>query len=78
MNINRINIHNYYSNNGYLDNFGLIDVRNFWVKCVKLATFLYFTKAGVIALRLSLVRKVKNWRNRKWGMGRKSERRNRF
>lgn len=34
----------------------------FEVKCVKLATFFfcwYFTKVGVIALRLSLVGKVK-------------------
>ena len=30
MNINRVNIHHYYSNNRYLHNFSLTDVSSFW------------------------------------------------
>ena len=59
MNINCVNIHNYCNNNGYLDNFGLIDVGNVWSKMCKTCYFFEFTKAGVIAFRLSLVGRVK-------------------
>ena len=54
MNNNCVNIHNYYSNFGYLDNFNLTDVEDFWAKCVKFVTFHIlqsFTKADVIALK---------------------------
>jgi len=44
MNSNRINIHNYYSNFGYLDNFGLTDGEDFWGKICKICCFLYFAK----------------------------------
>jgi len=73
MNINCVNIHNYCSNNGYLDNFGLIEVGNVWSKMCKACYFFEFTKAGVIAFRLSLVGRVKKWGNKKWGRGRKSD-----
>ena len=55
MNINCVNIHNYCSNNGYLDNFGLIEVGNVWSKMCRTCYFFEFTKVGVIAFRLSLV-----------------------
>ena len=55
MNSNRVNIHGYRRNFGYLDNFGLTDVKKFWTKCVYFVTFCIlksFTKVVVIALRL--------------------------
>ena len=44
MNSNHINIHGYCSNFGYLDNFGLTDVEDFWSKMCKICYFLYFVK----------------------------------
>ena len=44
MKSNRINIHSYYSNFGYLDNFGLTDVEDLWGKICKICCFLYFAK----------------------------------
>ena len=40
----------YYSNFEYLDNFGLIDVEDFWGKMCVFCILQSFTKAGVIAL----------------------------
>ena len=41
---NRVNIHDYCSNFGYLDNFGLIEMEEFWGKMCKICCFLYFAK----------------------------------
>ena len=41
---NCVNIHSYCSNFRYLDNFGLIDVEDFWSKMCKISYFLYFAK----------------------------------
>ena len=41
---NSVNIHDYCSNFGYLDNFGLIDVEDFWGKMYKICCLLYFAK----------------------------------
>ena len=49
MNSNHVNVHGYCKYFGYLDNFGLIDVEDFWGKMCKTCFFLYFTKPGVIA-----------------------------
>ena len=44
MNGNRINIHGYCSNFGYLDNFSLIDVKDFWGKMCQICYLLYLVK----------------------------------
>ena len=44
INSNRVNIHGYCSNFGYLDNFNLTDVKDFWSKMYKICYFLYFVK----------------------------------
>ena len=44
MNSNHINIHGNCSNFGYLDNFGLTDVEDFWSKMCKICYFVYFVK----------------------------------
>ena len=41
---NCVDIHSYCSNFGYLDNFDLIDVEDFWSKMCKISYFLYFEK----------------------------------
>ena len=44
MNSNSVNIHGYCNNFGYLDNFDLTDVEDFWSKMDKICYFLYFVK----------------------------------
>ena len=44
MNSNRVNIHGYCSNFGYLDNSGLTSVEDFWDKMCKICYFLYVAK----------------------------------
>ena len=44
MNNNCVNIHGYCSDFGYLDNFDLTDVKDFWGKIYKFCSFLYFAK----------------------------------
>ena len=44
MNSNCVNIHNYCSNFGYLENFNLTDVEDFCGKMCKICYFLYFAK----------------------------------
>ena len=44
MNSNRVNIHGYRRNFGYLDNFGLTNVKKFWDKMCIFCYFLYFEK----------------------------------
>ena len=39
MKSNCVNIHGYCSNFGYLKNFGLTNVEDFWAKCVKFVAF---------------------------------------
>ena len=41
---NCVDIHSYCNNFGYLDNFNLIDVEDFWSKMCKISYFLYFAK----------------------------------
>ena len=43
-NSNRVNIHDYCSNFRYLDNFGLIEMEEFWGKMCKICCFFYFAK----------------------------------
>ena len=44
MNSNRVNIHGYRRNFGYLNNFSLTNIKKFWDKMCIFCYFLYFEK----------------------------------
>lgn len=55
---NCVNIHGYRSNFGYINNYSLSNVGSFLVKMCKFMHFLYYTPAGVNALKPGLFKGV--------------------